>query len=83
MPTWKTSTVFVKRMISDAWGQDEVMPFIGNDEKIKSSIDALREELFNEGYIEIQNDHWKERDYEKIRQAAIERLKYLNDLDDE
>ena len=81
MATWKTSNVFIKNMIGNAWGIDEVTPFIGSDENIKQNINNIHEELFHEG-IDLQFEHWTPRDYEKIRVAAILRVKELNALDE-
>ena len=82
MPQWKTSKTFIKNIVNEAWGQDEIEPYTKDDNSIKIEIESLKEELWHEGYIDLVNAHWKERDYEKIRQAANARMAELNELDE-
>lgn len=78
---WKTSKTFIKNMITDSWDDDDLALLTGVQE-IRSYIDSIREDLWQNGYIEIDYSSWSEKNYADIVTAAKTRLEYLSELEE-
>lgn len=77
---WSTSKTFIKNIVEDCWVKDELDLMIeGNADKIKSYIDQINPELWQNGYIEINYSNWTNKDFEKIATAATAQLAYINE----
>jgi hypothetical protein len=81
MMIWKTSKTFIKNMITESWDEDDLTLLTGVQE-IRSYIDSIREDLWQNGYIEIDYSSWSEKNYVDIVKAAKTRLEYLSELEE-
>lgn len=82
MKIWKNSKQIVK-IIEENWDSDLLDTIANSDElQMKNLLELFKEELWHEGYIQLETSHWKSTDYQKIRAAAKSQLEYMEKLDE-
>ena len=75
---WSTSKTFIKNIIEDCWVEEELKLMIeGDAEKIKSYLDEVNSELWQNSYTEIDYSKWTNKDFMKIAEAAKNQLAYI------
>lgn len=75
---WKTAKTFIKYMITDSWDEEDLAR-LTSAEEIRSYIDSIGEDLWQNGYVEIDYSSWSEKNYDDIVKAAKTRLEYLSE----
>ena len=79
---WSTSKTFIKNIIEDCWDKDELRTIATGDKAvIKTYIDELNPELWQNAYTEVVYLNWKDADYKKIGEAATKQLLVISDED--
>jgi len=78
---WSSPKTFIKNVIADSYDNEflEKVASAYTEQPMKVVILSVEEELWHEGYIELDRSKWSAKDYESIRAAAEARLNEVNE----
>lgn len=74
---WKTAKTITRNLITDSWDETWVESLTGDDQAILLSLENIKSDLWQEGYVSLDTAPLTVNDLANIRLAAIDRMKWL------
>lgn len=81
MKTWKTAKTIIKNLVQESWDENWLRELTSTDANILSTLESIKPELWQEGYITLDTSGLTAGDLEKIRSAARAQLELVSEDD--